>query len=270
MRGRTVLCMLALVTALVAYTTRSNAQERNPYTLRVGNVAGILGSEAAVPFLLDNTGSSSVLAWSFGACHQGPVDVVAVVDGAATAVANGGEPPDFVVSEIYAGEGFTVGVIVDIRGANSLDPGTDLELHVAQYALLGGGNALLHFCNTLGDPPIVTVLVIEGEESVVPDTVSGTVSVTLPSAVAFSRGDCNDDGAHDIADCIFLLAHLYQDGAAGACEAACNADGVGEVDVMDAVHFLYYLFLGGEDPPAPFPECGVDEEATCAATAMCP
>ncbi len=47
----------------------------------------------------------------------------------------------------------------------------------------------------------------------------------------------------------------------------CNGDGRVRGSVTDAIHPLQWSFLGGAEPPAPFPECGFDPvdspEATC-------
>ncbi len=81
----------------------------------------------------------------------------------------------------------------------------------------------------------------------------------LPS---FVRGDCNDDGAGDIADAITLLNFLFGDGNTSTCRDACDGNDDGGLDIADAVTMLEFLF-GDPDPPLPdpFPECGVDVTA---------
>ncbi len=47
-----------------------------------------------------------------------------------------------------------------------------------------------------------------------------------------------------------------------------EANGDGRVDISDGIYLFNYLFLGGPEPAAPFPECGEEEPdgVGCAAT----
>jgi len=87
------------------------------------------------------------------------------------------------------------------------------------------------------------------------------------------RGDCNDDGQNDISDAVFLLASLFQDGAAPACEDSCDINDDGDIDIGDVIHGLDGLFSGGPAPSSPYPSCGVDptiDSIACASYAACP
>jgi hypothetical protein len=80
---------------------------------------------------------------------------------------------------------------------------------------------------------------------------------------AFIRGDANNDGSVDIADQVFLLAHLFQGGPAPVCLDAADANDDESVDVSDAVFLQLYLFGNLPLPglftlPEPFPHCGFD------------
>ena len=96
----------------------------------------------------------------------------------------------------------------------------------------------------------------------------GTCSL---GAVAFRRGDVNDDGALQIADPVFLLDHLFSSGFTIGCPDAADADDSGTLDITDAVYSLSYQFLGGPEPKPPFPGCGPEEPdgLTCAQYAGC-
>ena len=72
----------------------------------------------------------------------------------------------------------------------------------------------------------------------------------------FVRGDANADGAANVADAIFILAHLFAGQAAPSCAQAADVNDDGGVNVADAVYLLAYLFAGGHAPPAPFGACG--------------
>ncbi len=94
----------------------------------------------------------------------------------------------------------------------------------------------------------------------------------LVSANEFVRGDCNDDGANDIADVVGNLESLFGISALPACSDACDVNDDGTLDIADPVHQLAGLFSGGPAPLTPYPGCGVDPTADglgCSA-AVCP
>ncbi len=81
----------------------------------------------------------------------------------------------------------------------------------------------------------------------------------------FIRGDANDDGAVNIADCIFILALLFPVSSApplvaGPCFEAHDANDDGLMNIADAVFLLAVLFSSPMQPspvpPPPFPDCG--------------
>jgi hypothetical protein len=74
----------------------------------------------------------------------------------------------------------------------------------------------------------------------------------------FRRGDADSSGVLNITDPIVLLLDLFLGGEAPGCLDAADVDDSGSLNVTDAVHSLNHLFLGGPEPPAPYPECGVD------------
>ena len=59
-------------------------------------------------------------------------------------------------------------------------------------------------------------------------------------------GDVDLSGSTDIADCMLVLAHLF-DGGSLSCPLAADVDGDGTVDINDAMALLAHLF-GGEGP----------------------
>ncbi len=85
----------------------------------------------------------------------------------------------------------------------------------------------------------------------------------------FLRGECNDDGAIDIADAVCILNWRFSGTETPGCVAATNVNGDEVVDLSDAVWLLNYLFVGGFPPPvAPYPDCGsgwlvADSELGC-------
>jgi hypothetical protein len=97
----------------------------------------------------------------------------------------------------------------------------------------------------------------------------------------FRRGDCNNNGlvAGYIGDIVFLLCHLFQICPCPdppchqpACEAACDANDDGTVELTDAIYLLDWMFKTGAPPPAPYPSCGLDptEPTLPCETSICP
>lgn len=91
---------------------------------------------------------------------------------------------------------------------------------------------------------------------------------------SFIRGDCNADGAYDIADPITILGVLFQNMGAPLCEDACDCNDDGSLDIGDAICMLSGLFGMPTIPPAaPFPDCGPDpteDMLGCAMFLPCP
>ena len=77
-------------------------------------------------------------------------------------------------------------------------------------------------------------------------------------AVNFVRGDANGVGGVDMTDAMFILNWKFLDGDAPLCESTADANDDGTTDMSDALSLLNFLFLGTASLPAPFPECGVD------------
>ena len=79
----------------------------------------------------------------------------------------------------------------------------------------------------------------------------------------FSRGDCNTDTLFNIADAIFLLNQLFgADPPDAICDDACDANGDRMKDIADGIYMLSALFAMGEEPPAPYPGCGLADNPT--------
>ena len=74
----------------------------------------------------------------------------------------------------------------------------------------------------------------------------------------FVRGDANQDLIIDISDPIGLLESLYGGGGLPRCIDACDANDDGTVNIADAIYTLGYLFNDGAKPPIPFGDPGLD------------
>ncbi|MEM7262871.1 MAG: Ig-like domain-containing protein [Planctomycetota bacterium] len=74
---------------------------------------------------------------------------------------------------------------------------------------------------------------------------------------SFVRGDCDGNGSLDVTDAIVTLQALFNGGAA-SCWDACDFNDDGQASVVDPIGLLAYIFTGGLEPTAPFPDCGPD------------
>ena len=94
------------------------------------------------------------------------------------------------------------------------------------------------------------------------------------SGMDFSRGDSNADGVLNIADSVFTLNYLYQDGPTPECLDAADVNDDGAVDIADVIFSL--TLLPGPMAPLllPAPQfCAPDPTADsldCASFAPCP
>ncbi len=112
---------------------------------------------------------------------------------------------------------------------------------------------------------------IVGGFGFLPDTECGEVDIL---AGPFLRGDCNGDGAHNIADAIYTGNFLGGAGNPGPCQDACDSNDDGNVDIADIIYSLQYLFANGPSLPEPYFDCGGDvtpDELDCAGAVIeCP
>ena len=93
-------------------------------------------------------------------------------------------------------------------------------------------------------------------------------------SVPFIRGDANVDAAVDISDASMILSVLFLGGDMVPCRDSADVNADGALDVSDAVGVLAYLFGEGQQPPAPFPGCGVASTLRpvlgCESFSICP
>lgn len=181
--GRAVGCVLFRGLFIVALGCLSIALLGTPavaqddrYTLRMTGTTTALTSEVtvlldAVPGTLGNP--LNLLSWSFGVCHDpAELTVTSVVAGSATLTAQNGFPVDFhdVNLAPMPGDGFTVGSVVDAFSFFSLAPAPGLSLDVATYQHASSATTTLAFCNSLGTPPVFTVVTPTNFQDTVPVT----------------------------------------------------------------------------------------------------
>ena len=68
------------------------------------------------------------------------------------------------------------------------------------------------------------------------------------SGMDFSRGDSNADGSVNLADAIFTLNYLYQNGPTPECLDAADVNDDGSVNIADVIFELTLLKPGPSGP----------------------
>ncbi len=83
------------------------------------------------------------------------------------------------------------------------------------------------------------------------------LTVEISPGNSFIRGDCNSDGEIDISDAVKNLLFLFARHSID-CEDACDVNDSGKNTIADVVYVLRFLFAGGQNPPPPYPNSGMD------------
>ena len=104
--------------------------------------------------------------------------------------------------------------------------------------------------------PVIENLFVVNFLSVAPILVDGVVEVA--AMPPFVRGDANGDLRLNFLDPIFQLAVMFQELPGPDCRKSFDGNDDGSVTIADPVYVLNYLFREGPEPPAPFPEPGID------------
>jgi hypothetical protein len=178
-----------------------------------------------------------------------------------------GQEIDFDLIAIYP-EGVTQAVVFCYVGCYTLSFETETDLLGVDYQLVDGlltgattaTSTSVDFVETLGTPPVVNVLVLDGA-SFEPNLVSGAVTLIPHDGAPLIRGDASQDGTLDLADGVGILQYLFI-GAAADCLDALDANDSGNVSITDAIRVLCALYCSGSPPPeGPFPDCGFDSTA---------
>ncbi|MCA8959350.1 MAG: hypothetical protein KDC38_02505 [Planctomycetes bacterium] len=175
----------------------------------------------------------------------------------------------------YYDDSWTLGVV--FGGFSFLEFGTVPDpVFAATYTTVAGAlsgadvTTSAAFASGLGSPPVPVTIVLGGATHSL-TTVDSTITLHPYDGDLFRRGDCNDDGTHNIADGVTMLTELFSAGVAGPCRAACDTNADALYDVADPVYLFNYLLLGGPPPTAPFDECDGDAQAwTCDSYTSCP
>jgi hypothetical protein len=89
-----------------------------------------------------------------------------------------------------------------------------------------------------------------------------SVKVAAQDLPGFIRGDINGDLSIDLSDPILLLEELFGASQGLDCQAAADLDADGQLQLDDVIVSLGHIFLANPAQlPAPFPDCGTDENS---------
>lgn len=152
-------------------------------------VGGTATVKVLLDFNLEGDGDADpapwrVQGWSVGICHDPAVlEAVDATTGADTAVVKeGADPPepDFesINFETVGGEGVTHGVVIDFFAEITLLPRNDVEDLIITYQTLAAteGTAVT-VCDNLGQPRVVTVMVVAGKS--IPPSARGDATIKV-------------------------------------------------------------------------------------------
>ena len=146
------------------------------------------GSTAvAVQVISDNTGTIAYGGWSFGLCHDSAALQIDSADATPETLDLNLPSPvlGFLDQAVVPGVGYSMGVIIDFFGNNTLGPISGWAISDVNYTYIGAYPATdadpaittsIDFCDTIGSPPVETLVVLAGGAGVVPTQNSGTVS----------------------------------------------------------------------------------------------
>ncbi len=156
--------------------------------LYLEDTAGVSGT-VDVDLTFDNT-LGLVAAWSVAVCHTAEVDIDSVALGSTSATVFAGAAPDFETTNLWPGEGWSSGLVIDFFSTVHLEIGTGYELYTASYMILGspGQVADLTFCGPELPLPTETVIAMQGGVSTVPTTSPGSIEI-LDESFYFSFAD---------------------------------------------------------------------------------
>ncbi|MBA4683887.1 MAG: hypothetical protein H2076_02655 [Planctomycetes bacterium] len=133
------------------------------------------GGTGTLSMTMDNTGQE-IAGWSLGVCNDPAVATVSAANsGADTETAKNGSAPDFNQIGVFP-EGATQGVVLCFTGCAVVTDVSGFEMMTVDYQGVAEGQTSIAFCNTLGAPPVDTVIVVNGA-SLAPTQNAGTLDV---------------------------------------------------------------------------------------------
>ena len=150
----------------------ANAQDAS---FNAGSGTAPEGGTGTLSMTMDNSGQD-IAGWSFGVCNDPAVATVnAANSGADTETAKNGSAPDFNQIGVFP-EGATQGVVLCFTGCAVVSDVSGFEMMTVDYQGVAEGSTSIAFCDSLGSPPVATVIVVNGA-SLAPNQNAGTLDV---------------------------------------------------------------------------------------------
>lgn len=134
---------------------------------------------------LDNSLGGDIQGWSMGVCHaSADITITGAQDGADTLALNGGAGAGFSEIGVFGG-GATQGVVICFTGCEVLPPlnapySIFETIYDVSAAPASFGLAAADLCDTLGMPPVATVVVVGGQ-SISPVQLGGGINILDPN-----------------------------------------------------------------------------------------
>lgn len=175
-----------VLTVSLTVAVSASAGGGSDYTFSATDASGSPGDAISSSATMDNAGGD-VQGWSFGVCHdEAALTIGDAVSGADTATSNAGGTPDFEQISTYSG-GATQGVVLCFTGCATIGHVSGFEMLAMSYTITGTSDTDICFCDSLGTPPVSTVVVVGGG-SIAPTQNCGTVDIINPNQFVASSG----------------------------------------------------------------------------------
>ncbi|MHC4936989.1 MAG: hypothetical protein ACYTGJ_12315 [Planctomycetota bacterium] len=174
---------LCSVLALLLSATVALAGGGDPaYLLSASDGSGATGDAIALDIAIDSSAGGDLQGWSFGLCSDpSALQVDSLTLGAASLIADDG---GFIQQTLFS-DGITLGVVVNLLGSTVIPPSASVDVAQAGYTILGTTDTAATFCNSLGTPPVATVVVVGGQ-SISPVLDAGLIDVLDPNELVMS------------------------------------------------------------------------------------
>jgi hypothetical protein len=150
--------------------------------------------------------------------------------------------PKWGIAAIYGGS-FTV---------SATDPDSTIPVlsavqlpYNASFYDSGNGTGLFEFVpDTTQADSVYQIIFIAWDDGFLADSQAVACSV-----IAYRRGDVNGDSLVSIADAVYLINYLFNDGSAPKPLGSGDVNGDSEISIVDVVYLINYLFNDGPAPP---------------------
>ncbi|MCA8959902.1 MAG: IPT/TIG domain-containing protein [Planctomycetes bacterium] len=173
----------AMIVALGFGLSGSSALAGDPhlFTVDTGGFSGETGDAFSASVVFETVAVAQ--GWSFGVCQdESLIAIDGAVEGATTLTVKNGAAPDFSQINVTSA-GASMGVVISFLGLATLPVGGPYDILDLDYTITGAVSEAtasdICFCDTLGSPPVATVIVVSGA-SIVPAQVCGSVSIAPP------------------------------------------------------------------------------------------